>query len=288
MIYLILSILSAICLFVVFKFAEKYKSNTFNIILINYVVASSLGFILYKEPIKFSDIYSQPWFILSIFIGVLFIVMFFVIAKSTQKVGISITTIASKMSVIIPILFSIIYFNEEVTLFKVVGIIMALIAVFLTIYKKKNNDFQIYKIVLPIILFFGMGMVDSVVKYSQQTYQLSDDASSLFSATLFAFAGITGLFFSLFNLKSYKDYKRIDTLILGLILGIANFGTIYFLINALDSNIFDSSIIFGINNIGIVGGSVLTGVFLFKEKISILNYIGIAISVVAIILLSYS
>lgn len=151
MIYLLFSILSAICLFVVFKFAEKYKANTFNIININYVIASVLGFFLYNKPISLTEIYNQPWFFLSIFIGVLFILMFFVIALSTQKVGISVTTVASKMSVIIPILFSILYFSEKIQIFKVIGIVTALIAVFLTIYKKRDSNFEIYKILIPVV-----------------------------------------------------------------------------------------------------------------------------------------
>ena len=288
MIYLLFSILSSIILFIFFKISEKYKANSFNLIIINYVIATALGIWLYNKPISLTEICHQPWFYHSILIGGLLIFTFLIIALSTQKVGVSVTTVASKMSLIIPVTFSIIYFSEAIQILKVVGIITALIAVLLTIYKKRDSNFGLHKIILPIILFFGIGTIDALVKYSQQTFKLSDETSSLFSAVLFAFAGIIGLLINIINYKTFKNYKKFSTIILGVILGIVNFCTVYFLINALDSNIFDSSIIFGINNIGIVGGSVLIGVFFFREKISLINYLGIALSVIAIVLLSYS
>jgi uncharacterized membrane protein len=74
----------------------------------------------------------------------------------------------------------------------------------------------------------------------------------------------------------------------GILLGIVNYFGVLFFIKALGTNIFDSSIIFGINNIGIVILSVLLGLLLFKEKLSSINLIGVFISIIAIFMLSLS
>ena len=50
----------------------------------------------------------------------------------------------------------------------------------------------------------------------------------------------------------------------------------------------DSSVVFGINNIGIVTLSVLLGVILFRERLSKLNLAGIAICMAATVILAYS
>ncbi len=79
----------------------------------------------------------------------------------------------------------------------------------------------------------------------------------------------------------------------GACLGLVNFGSIYFLVKALDHHdpvkgIIDSSVIFGINNIGIVSLSVLLGILLFREKLSKVNAAGMALCITAIIILAYS
>jgi multidrug transporter EmrE-like cation transporter len=50
----------------------------------------------------------------------------------------------------------------------------------------------------------------------------------------------------------------------------------------------DSSVVFGINNIGIVGLSVLLGVLIFRERLSWINMLGIMVCIAATILLAYS
>ncbi len=261
--------------------------NSYGVIVINYIVATILGFSLTNSKISLIEIFEKSWFITAVFIGVFFIIMFYIIALSSQKVGVTITTIASKMSVIIPILFSICYYNEKVNTLKVSGISIAIIAVIFTIYKKKTGNFNVRLIVLPLILFIGMGLVDLFVKYSQQEY-INDKLSALFSAVLFMIAGITGILTGIFSKKVRKSFKNIKVYIFGILLGFVNFGSIYFLINALNSGVFDSSILFGINNVGIVGLSVLIGLLIFREKITKINWIGIILSFVAIIILIYA
>ena len=77
-----------------------------------------------------------------------------------------------------------------------------------------------------------------------------------------------------------------DLILTGFILGLVNFGSLYGIIMALDSKVFDSSIVFGINNIGIVLLSVAFALLIFKERISSKNKIGIVLSLISIIILS--
>lgn len=60
----------------------------------------------------------------------------------------------------------------------------------------------------------------------------------------------------------------------------------YFLMFALSRSKIDSSAVYAINNTGIIVFSVLVAIFMFKEKISIINRIGIVLSVIAIIILT--
>jgi multidrug transporter EmrE-like cation transporter len=72
----------------------------------------------------------------------------------------------------------------------------------------------------------------------------------------------------------------------GIVLGIPNYFSLYFLIKMLDSEVFESSTIFTIHNVAIVMVSTLVGIVFFKEKISFRNGIGIALALTAIFLVT--
>lgn len=291
MIYIVLSILSSAAIYVIFKFVDRYKINTFNVIIINYITAAILGVLLTKFKTDIFPLHQNAWFPYSVLIGILFIMMFVVIAKSSQVVGIAITTVSNKMSVIIPIAVSIIIDPLDIlTNYKAIGIILAILAVFLSVYRKRKVEFDPRNIYLPIILFLGMGLVDSIVKYSQQ-YHVADDILPLFTVILFAMAAIAGIITKLIRKTSFKELADVKTLLWGIGLGISNYGSLYFLIKALNhknqlGETLDGSIVFGINNLGVIALSVLIGLIVFKEKFLKINWIGIILSLVAIYILS--
>lgn len=293
MIFLLLSILSSTSLFVIFKYVDRYGLRNFDVIIINYIVASILGFSISKYDPSIFPLWSNPWFPYAMTIGILFVIGFVLIGKSSQKVGIAITTVASKMSVIIPITFSLLYDPyDHITNLKLAGILLALMAVFLTVYRKRKIDFDPRNLYLPIILFLGMGVIDSIIKLAQFKY-IDNGISTLFSAVLFSIAAITGILTNLIQGTSFKSLLRPGTLMWGTLLGLGNYGSIWFLILALNHKMpsgvpLDGSVVFGINNIGIVAMSVIIGLIAFREKLTFLNWAGIALSFLAIYILSYT
>ncbi|TFH34247.1 MAG: EamA/RhaT family transporter [Bacteroidia bacterium] len=207
-------------------------------------------------------------------------------ALTTQKAGIAVATIAAKMSVVIPITFSIFFFRENISFYKIFSIMVAIVAVMLTIYREGNGKISLSPaLVLPLILFIGTGTIDSLIKISQELY-IGENKSIQFSSVLFMIAGLTGIIITVARPVSRKALLDQRVIVGGLILGVVNFGSLYGLINALESDIFDSSVLFGINNIGIVLLSVVMALALFREKLLPVNWIGIVLSVIAIYLLS--
>lgn len=283
MIPLFFSILSSTAILIIFKTLERLKIDVFHVIIINYAVAFSLGLFLNRGKGALSGLeFSQaPWIILSMFIGVCLIAMFFVIGVSTQKTGISVTTISSKLSVVIPMLFSIFYYNETITTAKTIGIFLALCALVCAVLKKQGKGFDKRHLHLPLILFFGMGLLDVSIKFVQYEY-ISDGNSAGFASAIFFFAFISGSILCLFRQVPITRFIQKNVMGAGILLGICNFGSIFFLVNALNSNVFDSSIVFGINSIGIVGISIFSAFIFFKERLSVLNWVGVSLSIAAI------
>jgi drug/metabolite transporter (DMT)-like permease len=281
MIYILLSILSSTSIFILFRGIDKYKTFTHQIIVINYLVASILGLSISSGWQQIFSTYERNWFFLSIPMGILFIVMFFMIGISSLKAGISITTVACKMSVIIPILFSILYYKEIISWQKISGIVLALVALVFSVWKKPEKKEGIFLIFLPLILFLGLGTIDTLVKYAQQSYILPAEAS-FFTAFVFGISFFAGVIVGVFRKDFFKGFTRLHVLVFGVLLGLSNFGSFYFMICALNKSGWDSSVVFGVNNMGIVALSVLAGLIWYKEKLKIINWIGISFAFIAI------
>jgi drug/metabolite transporter (DMT)-like permease len=175
--------------------------------------------------------------------------------------------------------------SDHLTPVKSIAILSALGGVALTVYKPRNGKIDPAAIYVPLLLFVGMGIVDSLVKFAQHNY-VSDSEAAPFSAMLFLNAFVSGLLVSLFLRRSHRNFLRPPVWGWGVLLGAVNFGSIFFLVRALNhlspgGQSMDSSVIFGINNIGIVALSVLAGLLIFKEFLKTLNWVGILLSAVA-------
>ena len=291
--FLILCILSSTSIFVIFKALDRYRIPPFPIILLNYFFATIIGFLLNPVEFSFSTLLGFDWLPVSVLIGILFILMFFLVARSSKEAGLSVTTVAGKMSVVFPIIMSLlISASDTLTPVKLTGILLTLAGVGLTVLKPGESRLNYQKIYLPLLLFVGMGFVDALVKYAQHSF-VRDEFTALFSAVLFFFAFATGFITLAFNPSHLKRFRELRIWAWGLLLGLVNFGSIYFIVRALNFTSpegmqTDSSIIFGLNNIGVVSLSVLTGLLVFREKLRPINWVGIIISCTAIVLFSMS
>lgn len=287
--FLILCILSSTAIFVTFKTINRLHIPAFPVIVINYLAATLLGLLIYKGDTSLASIPGSPWLPISIIIGIMFILMFFLVAFSTRKAGLSVTTVASKMSVIFPIVFSLIIDpDDQLSLLKAVAVVTALGGVVLTVYKADGTHPERSVILIPLLLFVGMGLVDSLVKLAQQRY-VSDNETALFSAILFLNAFVSGLLAAVLYRKYWPDFLKGAVWGWGLLLGCVNFGSIFFLVRALHytspaGKHMDSSVIFGANNISIVALSVLVALIVFRERLKLTNWIGVLLSAVALLL----
>lgn len=256
-------------------------------IVFNYVTACFCGIIFQKDAVDFASIPSYNWFPFALVLGALFITVFNLMAITTQRSGLSVVSVATKMSVVIPIIFGLVYYNESLGVLKIIGIILALAAVYLASIKT-NDGIKIKpsNFIFPVLVFLGSGFIDTTIKYLEGEFIAENDIP-IFSATIYAMAGIIGFVVVLFQASKGKFKFQFKNVLGGIALGIPNYFSIYFLVQALRSGIFDSSGVFTINNVAIVMISTLLGILLFKEKLLLKNWIGIALAVISIFLIAF-
>lgn len=284
MFYLLISICISSFLFVIFKLFDVLKINTFQAIVVNYFVAAVLGFYLSNNSVSFQEIPSQPWFLGAFLLGIMFILVFNVMAQTSQKNGLSVASVSSKMSVVIAIIFGVWYYEESLGFVKLFGILLALIAVYLTSVKeKKETTEKQVSLLFPILLFIGSGAIDTSLKFVETTF-VQQGGVPLFSATIFGCAFILGMTILLYQIVKGTFRFEFKNILGGILLGVPNYFSIVYLLKALSTDGMESSTAFTLNNVGIVILSTLFGLFIFKEKLIWKNWLGIVIAIVSILL----
>lgn len=285
MLDLALSVLFSSLIFVIFKLFSVYKVETAYAIIANYFVACVCGFLFYNGDVSVSEIPGKNWFWGTFALGFLFIVVFNLIAATAQKIGVSVASVATKMSLVIPVILGVFLYNEQLGVLKILGVLLALAAVYFVSIKEHSKVVKKSFLLLPLLIFLGSGIIDATLKYMQEMY-LSVSEFPLFSATVFGAAAITGVLFII--AKSIDSPIKINfrNVIGGFLLGVPNYFSVFFILRALQGDSLNSASIFTINNVAVVMFSTFLGILLFKERISIKNWGGIALAVVSILLVA--
>ena len=271
-------------LLIFFKLFQKYQIDNLQALTINYFTATILCYVLYKkkEEINFYNIIQQEWIYYMIILGILFILIFYLFAFSLQKIGIATTTIANKISVIIPVTIALIlYPNEEITLIKIIAFILIIIGLYLCTLTNKVHINRKFLWVIACV-FLGQGFLDSLFNHVIQTYSIGIDF--YFFMILFSIATIVGFIIIVLKIIMKSISLKIKNIWWGILFGIINLYSMMFFVKAL--NEVNSAIVFSLVSIGIVITSSLLGVLVFKEKLSKQNWIGILVSSIAIYILT--
>ena len=283
--FLLLSIACSTLINSIFKVFALRNINKLAAIVVNYFVCFVLGFLLSKDK-NIGQHYAEPWFHYCLLLGAFFVVIFFFMAHTTEKLGISVNAVSSKMSVVIPLLLAFVLFDEFFDLILAIGLLFALASIYLVSVKKElkiNKHFAIF----PLVVFLGSGLIDTSLKLLQNNYASTVSLSAIsYSIFLGAFLSGTLVWFVRFSLGKQKVSHR--NVIAGICLGIPNYFSILFLLSALESFNTNSAFVFSLNNVGVVLISTAVSVFAFHEKLTIKNKWGLALAVLSIFMISYA
>lgn len=292
MIYLAGSIIFSSWLTLSFKLVERWKIDTFQAIVFNYISCVITGSVVNGAFLNYGEMAVQPWFGWACLMGAVFIGLFNVIGFTAQNLGVAVASVANKLSLVIPFVFSVILYNEAATAFKIAGIIVALVAVVLTCYpRRREQDGQqtrrhAWMYVLPVVLFIGSGLLDTMIKFVEQGY-LHEDNRDQYLITAFSMAAALGTMVLLVQYLTGKRKFAIKAVLAGIMIGVPNYFSIWCLLQVLKQFAGNSSAIIPINNMGIVLFSAVVAWILFKERLSAVNWAGILLAIGAIALVAF-
>jgi drug/metabolite transporter (DMT)-like permease len=284
MIFIALSVIQSVLILITFKLFDRYRVDNLLAIVVNYIIAGIFGFTISQTAWTPGGLVHFDWFPIALILGMMFICTFFIFALSSQKAGVAVTSVTSKMSLVIPVIASMFLFGESLNWLRVTGIVLALAAFYLTFSHKGPIEWKAKYTWIPFLVFAGNGIVDSTMKYADHHFIKND--LILFLAIVFSTSfliGLTILIIRMFSGKVSMQWKHVGG---GVFLGLINFGSTYYMLKAI--SVFESSVVFPVTNAAIVGLSGLAGYFGFKEKLGWINWTGIVLAIIAILIIAKS
>lgn len=282
MIFIFLSILCSVSVGILLKLARRYRINIAQAVTFNYFTAIVLGLFFFKP--EWSQL-SSSISVIHLGLGILLPLVFWILAMSIQKMGIVKTDIAQRLSLFIPLLAAWLLFGEHFQGTRLVGLITGLLAILLILMRTENKIAASKAFIYPVFVFAGFGLVDILFK------KIASNTSIPYTTSLVAIFCIS-FALSLLGITYLIFFKRekfqMVNVLCGGILGLFNFGNILFYLKAHKALADTPSIVFSTMNMGVIILGSLVGVFIFKEKLNKLNYLGLILAIVAIVLISKS
>ena len=299
MLFLGLSIVLSVLLLLNFRLFPRYDINTFQAIVFNYPVCFLTGLLLLPAGQSFSIDFSQTWTWLALGLGVGFILTFMLSGASTQRMGITVTSLANNLSLVIPVCFSLFIFQTGGKVFdglNYLGLLLAVVAVGLSTYKKQPKADMAAPVssrrvgtgfMLPVAVFLFYGATNTMINYMNLRYIPSADKTVQVTLTMVLGAVVAGSVMLVVRLIQGKETIQTKSLLGAVTLGIPNFLSFYLLLLALTAFGGNGAFVYPLYNIGVILVAALLAALLFKEQLSSANKIGLVMAVVAIVLISW-
>lgn len=287
MVFLLLALTCSVLLGFIFKLFARFQIDGFQAIVFNYVTCFLCGWIhLGHFPIT-ADHFDAPWMPYAGILGLVFVSGFNLAALTVRHFGVTIGQILQKMSILLSVPFAVLVYHESAGFWKICGFLFALCAIVLVNWpKRKSAQTPAGAPATPNLLWIPLGTwllagLLEILLVRVQKENLTDMSNPTFIITVFGTAGLVGGALAVLGWVTGRLRFAPRYVLAGIILGIPNYGSMFFMLRALDSGL-EGSFVFPVANVGIIVATTIGAVTLFAEKLSSLNWLGIALAILAI------
>ncbi len=291
MFYFLLAVGFTVSLYLIMRAFPRHNISTFQAVAFNYYACVITGFLLMPDRSAFSSVeWTSTSTLLTVALGAMFVLVFVLIGQAATKSGVMAASLASNMSLIIPVLFGLFIFKNNNKLFdfwNYAGILLALAALVLSVLKKEGNKTTAQtKWLFPVLLFLCSGTNNTLINFLSSKFYRPDQ-TPLFMIIACIGAIVVGTSLLCYRLVVGTEKIEVKNIVGGVVLGVPNFLSLYFLLKALTAFGNSAAYVFPIYNVLTILVSSIMGWVLFKEKLQPLNRLGLLIAVMAIVLISH-
>ncbi len=199
--------------------------------------------------------------------------------KAMKTGPVAFTSLFFSCGFVISTILGAIVYREHISIIQIIGIIVIIIAMWISISPGRMSNFSAKWLTYAMTAFLCAGIVGFFQKFHQKS-----DASSELNMMLIVAFGIMMLASLLFYMLSKEHDKEViksrsfllSGLGLGLFIAIQNKNNLYL------AGVLPSAVFFPISNGGIIIASTVAASFLFQEKLTKIQKLGMLLGVIAI------
>jgi drug/metabolite transporter (DMT)-like permease len=283
MIYVLLSVICSVLVSVLLKLARRADIDIGQAVGWNYLVASALTALILQPSLATLRTPGAPWISL-IGLGILLPTIFLALGASVRHAGIVRSDAAQRLSLLISLLAAFVLFGEKLTLLKGAGIALGLLALFCMVWRGRPIDAGEARArwLYPLLVLCGFGIIDILFKrVALAGVPLGASLQAMFALAL-------PVAFALQLWRRVREGSRFTarSALGGVALGLANFGNILFYLRGHQALPQHPALVFTSVSIGVVALGAVTGMLVFRERLSALNLGGVALALLAIALIA--
>ncbi len=286
MIYVLFSVVCSVVVSVILKLARRYQVDTTQLIVWNYPVTVCCAWFFLQPQVSPELLRAAPLAQYAA-LAVLLPGIFFALSASIRYAGIVRTEVAQRLSLFIALIAAFWLFNESADGGKLAGVGVGVVGILCSIgwHKGKNQYGRNHRVwVYPLVVFFGYGIIDILFKQVAQHTGVPYTTSML---VVFCLAMVAALVFLAYHLAVSRKKFSVHAIFWGVVLGGFNFANILFYMKAHRALPDNPSVVFTGMNVGVIALGALVGIFLFREKLSSINKIGIVLAVISVLIIAY-
>jgi len=275
--FLILAILSSAMVSIVMRLSTDKISANLSMLATNYFVCSLLGAVYggFKLVVPQVDGFSVTvW--LGLLSGVLYLAGLVMFQTNTRTKGIVLSSVFMKLGLLVPIAASVLLFHEIPTNSQIAGFCIAVVAIVLINLKKDGNGRGFgFGLIVMLLLSGGADVMAKVFDVFGPA-----QLSALYLFYTFA----TAFVLCVVLVVHKKERPGFQELLYGTLIGIPNFFSAKFLLAALTK--LPAVVVYPSFSVATMLIVTLTGVAVFRERLSKVQWAALAAIIAALILLN--
>jgi drug/metabolite transporter (DMT)-like permease len=251
-----------------------------HVYVVNYLVAGIVAFLLSDMSISTifrSESAGEVGF--GVFVGLLYMSNLIMMGRSMTENGIGLTVSVMRISLVIPVIVSIVVFSEQTSTLRIVGLLLAFAAlgVLFKPSKVERSSTALYNL---LIIFLLTGIGDVTLKVFQASGSPIFD-KWMFMGVVFTTCTILSLGFIVFREKPIPSTEEIKV---GFFVGVPNLAASIFILMGLE--LVPASIAFPTSNLTIITAGTILGKLYWKDVLTRRHYVVILLAIAAIVLLT--
>ncbi len=302
MIFLVLAVACSLAIATIFKHSERRELDRVALLTVNYAVAFAVAgglLVAGVEEVDGGSGMQAGLVALGVWTGALFIGGFVLFSYAIRVAGMSLATGVMRLAVALPFLASWWVWGEVPSAAQIAGLAVAGAAFFLIARREAPASAAHVAGVGPArsgaggswrvagvlaLLFLAGGTVDISMKAFDEVFAATN-SRALFLLLVFGVAFGIGLALVVARGVRTGAWPSRSALGWGTVLGLVNYGSAEFILQAIAR--LSGPFVFPANNIAIVIGAALLGVLVWGERLSRVNRLGLALAVVALVLMGW-